>query len=496
MLLSVWQDRRPGPLPDPVGTIDDEQDVVVVGGGLTGLTTALLLARAGLSVCVVEARWVGAGTTGGSTAKVTLLQGTRLTSIDRRHPPVTTRAYVEANSEGQAWLARFCAEHEVDSQRRPAITYATTPRGLELARQEHEVARLAGLPVEWDERLPLPFATLGGVRLEDQLQVDPMDLLDALVAQARVHGVRLVEGVRVRRVTGSDPVSVETEAGTLRATTVVVATNMPIVDRGGFFGRMAPARSYGLAFRTPEPAVDGMYISADAPTRSLRDAPTSDGDLLLVGGNGHATGRAGSTAARLEDLRDWTRTFFPGTEETHAWSAQDFVPHHRLPFAGPLVPGSEHLLMAGGYSKWGFTNAVAASLALSSRILGGRMDWAEVFEPWHPHELRGALGTAQVNAAVGLHLAAGWARPVLHPGVGPAPGEGTGIVRWERPGKPSAVSQVGGVERRTSAVCTHLGGIVTWNDAEASWDCPLHGSRFAPDGEVLDAPATCGLRRR
>ena len=495
-LQSVWQDRHPRISPSATPTVSREWDVVVVGAGLTGLSTALLLGRAGRSVLLLEAKHVGAGTTGRSTAKLSLLQGTQLTRIVRRHSPEVVRRYVEANAEAQAWVRRFCVDHGVAVQDRAAYTFGTTPRGAKAARKECDVARKAGLPVTWLDRLDLPFETQGGARLADQFQLDPLALLDELSLQAAGHQVTLVEGARVRRVTGGDPARILTDGGSATADTVVLATNTPILDRGGFFARMEPARSYGLAFRTPESAVDGMYLSAERPSRSLRDAPDPDGNLLLVGGNGHTTGRGGPETARLDDLRAWTAAHFPTAEETHAWSAQDYVPQHALPFAGPILPGAEGILVAGGYSKWGMTNGVAAALALSGRILGGHLEWADVFEPWSTRELRGLVDGARINAEVGVEMATGWIRPVFSPGVGAAPAEGDGHVRLDHPGTPTAIARTDGAERRVSAVCSHLGGIVRWNDAERSWDCPLHGSRFDPDGEVLDGPATCGLGRR
>jgi nitrite reductase/ring-hydroxylating ferredoxin subunit len=139
------------------------------------------------------------------------------------------------------------------------------------------------------------------------------------------------------------------------------------------------------------------------------------------------------------------------------------------------------------------TNGVAAALALSSRLLGGHTGWAEVFDSWSTAWLRGAPQAAWLNAEVGYQLARGWIAPVTRPG-GRAPEEGQGEVRLDRVGAPTGISTVDGVVRRVPAVCPHLGGVLRWNDAEHSWDCPLHGSRFDADGSLLEGPATCGLK--
>ena len=468
-----------------------------MGAGITGLTTALLLARAGKSVLVLEARHLGAGTTGRSTAKVSLLQGTRLSEVRRRHGRDVVRRYVEANREGLAWLRRFCADHRVPYDVRPAITYAADEQGIPAARAELRAATEADLDVTWASDVGLPFAHAGGVRLDDQVQVDPLAVVGALARETLRHGGRITTGVRVHGVEGHGPARVVTEAGTTTAGTVVVATGMPILDRGGFFARMTPQRSYCLSFQTPAPSVEGMYLSTEASTRSLRDARDDDlGTLLLVGGAGHVTGRTHDHLGRLEELRQWTAARFPDARETHAWSAQDHTPAHGLPYAGPLLPGTPGILVAGGFAKWGLTNGVAAALALTARVTGGRLDWADVLEPWRPGELAGLPSAALANAVVGLQMAGSWLRP-LRQQVARANGSpGQGVISYERPGAPVAEAGDDDGTHRRSAVCTHLGGVVRWNDAERSWDCPLHGSRFDVDGSVLDGPATCGLGRR
>lgn len=469
--------------------VEGQHDVVVIGGGLTGLTTALLLARGGQDVLLVEAGRLGRMTTGRSTAKVSLLQGTRLSRLARQHGEEALHAYVEAGREGQAWLRRFCEDHGVPHEERPAYTYATSESGLQRVQDEHRQAAALGLPVRLDHDPPLPFATTGSVVLDGQMQIDPGVLVGALAAEARGQGAVLVEGARAVSIHGTGPYEVETTAGRTTAAAVVVATNYPLADRFGHFAWFTPQRSYALALRGG--GVDGMFLSADSPTRSLRDA-TVDGERhLLLGGQGHVTGRVGSPARELEELREWATTTFPGREETAAWSAQDYSTADGLPWLGPLVPGQSKLVAAGGYAKWGFTTGVAASLALTAHLLDGRIDWAGPLSSWGPRA-RAIPFAAKNGASAGLEIGVGLVR-FLSPGDDEPESRGGAVVR--RGWRPAAVSDVDGVERTVSAVCTHMRGIVRWNDAERSWDCPLHGSRFQPDGSVIEGPARCGLRR-
>ena len=185
MPTSLWHDRHQlTPYKDLDGAAaPDNFDEVVVGAGLTGLTTGLLLAQAGRRVLVLEARERSAVTTGRSTAKVSVLQGTKLSKMRRHHSQRLVSAYVEANLEGQAWLLRFCEEHGVACQRRPAVTYAATSDEEKAAREELDVAAESGLPVRWEQRFDVPVPHVGGTVLEDQAQLDPVELVEALTAQ-------------------------------------------------------------------------------------------------------------------------------------------------------------------------------------------------------------------------------------------------------------------------------------------------------------------------
>jgi glycine/D-amino acid oxidase-like deaminating enzyme/nitrite reductase/ring-hydroxylating ferredoxin subunit len=463
-VTSLWLDHAK-PLPSdalPDGPVDE----IVVGAGITGLVTGLLLARAGRRVAVVEAREVGAVATGNTTAKISLLQGTRYSRLLRYQSHKVAGAYVDANREGMAWLLQFCEDHGVDVQRRPAHTYAASPSEVSTVRKEYDAARSLGLPVAWTDSLDVPFPHHGAAVLEEQAQFDPMDLLAALTVQLRDHGGTLHQGLRVTGASFTGPPEVTLDDGTtLRAEHVVLATGTPILDRGLYFSKVEAQRSYALAFESTE-APAGMYLSAGSDSRSVRDAPGPGGTRLLVGGSGHAVGRTRSEQEHVERLREWTATYFPGAVETHQWSAQDYSPHDALPFVGPMPRGRGRIYVATGFDKWGMTNGVAAARSVSGRILGSVPDWSK---PLSKRMIgpSAAAHLATINTKVGVALA----------------GSVVETARRER-----SCEVVG--------VCTHLGGLLHWNDAESTWDCPLHGSRFGSDGSVLEGPATKPLKRR
>jgi glycine/D-amino acid oxidase-like deaminating enzyme len=492
MTTSLWLAGRHGQAEANLG--QPSADVVVVGAGITGLVTAVLLVRAGKDVLVLEARTAGAVTTGNTTGKISLLQSTMLSKIVARHGADIARDYVRGNREGQDWVLRYCEANGVPVQREDAYTYAQSAKEVPSARAELTAGRLAGLDVDWDDDAGVPFPYHGGVRLADQAQFNPMPLLDSLIAELNNRGGRIAEGARVRSVSQQrDRVRLRVHSGQgevdVEAGQCVLATGIPILDRGGFFARLKPSRSYSFAFEVPGEIPRPMFISAGSPTRSVRYAPVDGGERLIVAGAGHTVGRKSPTA-ELKELSSWAQTHFLGAVPTHEWSAQDYTPVDRLPYVGQILPGNEKIFVATGFNKWGLTAGVAAALLLSSRILGGRMDWARAFAAWSPHEVTGITTAVQANLEVGFHMTKGWLMPIARSRAS-VPSEG-GLVSGP-PWHLQAQCAVDGVQHRVSPVCPHLGGIVNWNDADKSWECPLHGSRFAPDGTLLEGPATRGL---
>jgi glycine/D-amino acid oxidase-like deaminating enzyme/nitrite reductase/ring-hydroxylating ferredoxin subunit len=487
---SLWLEEAPRRY-EPLDGHSDA-DVAVVGGGITGLTTALLLKREGARVVLLEADRVGGGVTGCNTGKVTALQSTVLSTIRSSHGAEATSVYARANLTAVERVVAIAGDQgiECDIERRAAFTYAADEAELATIEAEAEAAAEAGLPVVLTEATDLPFPVAGAVRLDDQVEFHPVRYARGLAAAVDGQGSAVFEGSRVLEIAEGAPCRIRTDGGQVTAQQVVVAAHYPMLDRGLFFARLEPQRSYCIAARVRGVPSRGMSISAGATTRSVR----SYGDLLIVGGEGHTTGADAATATRYSRLEEFARRHWNVHEVSHRWSAQDPVSYDHLPVIGPYVPRSSRLFVASGFMKWGLTGGTFAAHLLSDQLAGRANAWSEVFAP-NRLSLRSAPKLAQVNAKVGLDFVGDRIRPaeVDTPAAVPL---GSGRVMRDGLGKTGAYRDEAGKLYAVSLRCTHLGCLLRFNAAERSWDCPCHGSRFDVDGAVLEGPAVSPLERK
>lgn len=492
-MTSLWHETAPVIASDKFDGV--RCDVVVVGAGLTGLVTALMLARAGKSVTVLEARHAGAVTTGNTTGKLSLLQGTTLSSLHRFAGDEAVQAYAAANREGQRWLVNELETQGEAVEWRTAYTYASTGAQLDDLKLEAEASAIAGIAVNEISDAGLPFQTFGALSLEHQVQLQPMTVLAMLAKQLRAFASKLVERCRVIDIEQeNDHLRIVSSKGQMIADQCVLATGVPILDRGLFFAKVLPTRSFVAAYRVAdENVIDGMYVSAGKPFRSLRTATDREGsELLVVGGAAQPVGRFENTSDEIRQLDSWAALHFTKPQQHCWWAAQDYRTHSRIPYAGEMPRTGSRVFTATGYNKWGMTNGVAAAVAMSSQMLGKEIEWSRNLNE-HCLRLSGVREALGVNAAVAGHLVSGWASAELK-SVDSVDRlkDGEGVVARQG-ATPVAMSNVGGKVCRVSGVCTHMGGILRWNDAERSWDCPLHGSRFSSDGTLLEGPATQDL---
>jgi glycine/D-amino acid oxidase-like deaminating enzyme/nitrite reductase/ring-hydroxylating ferredoxin subunit len=488
----VWLDTAPSTERAPLAG-DLQVDVAVLGGGVAGVTAALLLKRDGARVAVLEAARVGSGVTGCTTAKVSALQATIYSTIRRRNGEEAAAAYAEASLAGVERLAALAADQaiECDLVRRAAYTYAAEASERSAVERETRAAAAAGLAVELVDTPDLPYPVYGAVRLGDQVQIHPVRYLRGLAAAVDGDGSRVLERTRAVAVDEGSPCLVRTAHGAVQAHHVVIATHYPFLDRGLYFARLGPQRSYCIAARLASGRPpQGMSISAGSPTRSVR----SHGEWLIVGGEGHSTGSGKANPERFARLEAFARQHWDVEAITHRWSAQDPSPYDHLPVIGPYRPGSSRLWVTAGFMKWGFASATFAAMILADRIAGRENPWAATFAPTRI-SLRSMPELAELGAKYVIDLVGDRLRPpqALRAG-GVPPGEARVVP--DGLGKKGIYRDEHGRLHAVSLRCTHMGCLVRFNAAERSWDCPCHGSRFAVDGSVLEGPAVQPLERR
>jgi nitrite reductase/ring-hydroxylating ferredoxin subunit len=344
--------------------------------------------------------------------------------------------------------------------------------------------------------VPLPFAVEGAVRFDDQAEFHVRRYLVALVEALAAGGCRIFERSRAVEVDSHEqPVVVKTAGGRVIADQAVVATHYPFLDRSLAFARVHPERSYAILCRIAGTPPEAMLISAGSPTRSVRAVRVEGEELLLVGGEGHRTGTGGDTGERYRRLEAFAREHWDVRSVDYRWSAQDNRTVDGVPYVGRLSPREQRVFMATGFAKWGMTGGTAAALLLRDLLLGRENDWAPLFDPNRLRLRAAAPRLLKENVEAGLRFAGDrLTKPGRRPIEDLRPGEGD-IVRMGGE-KVAGYRDDDGTLHAVSTTCTHLGCQVNFNAAERSWDCPCHGSRFAPDGRVLHGPAVHGLERK
>ncbi len=469
-------------------------DVAVVGAGIVGLTTALLLKRTGARVAVLEARRVAAGATGYNTAKLTSLHGVTYQRLLSSHGEELTRLYGEANEAGIRRIEEITGELGIDCdlRRKPNLTYAEDPSDRETIEREVDAAQRVGLPASLVETCDLPFPIEAAVRFEAQGEFHPVKYVSALADAVEGDGGAVFEETMAVSVEGGSPCRVETASGAgVTAGRVVVATHLPFTDRGLYFARCHPERSYVVAARVDE-APSEMYLSTESPAHSIRAHLTGGEHWLLVGGESHKTGQA-DEAERYRRLLAYARERFGIEQAELHWATQDQMPVDGVPYVGHVDPVTANVYIATGFRKWGLAMGTAAAMTLAGTLEGHVSPWRNLFESNRVRARASASDFVKENANVAFHFFADRvtrrkSADDLAPGEGAVVGAGLA--------QRAAYRDDGGELHTLSARCTHLGCIVDWNGAERTWDCPCHGSRYAWDGAVVHGPAMRPLKRR
>jgi glycine/D-amino acid oxidase-like deaminating enzyme/nitrite reductase/ring-hydroxylating ferredoxin subunit len=457
--------------------------VAVVGAGITGLTAAYELKKAGLSVIVLEAETLGGGTTGRTSGHLSSLWDGHYSTVLAKHgmDKATTvyralQSAIDYIEVVQNQLAIPC-----DFVRSPGYLYAEQGQDVDEITREYDACAQIGLPVTYTTDIPLPYPIAQGMRISDQAQFHVLNYLHGLAGA--VHGGEgaIFEHSRVTRIEGSDPISVQTAAGSVSAQHLVLATHTPL----GFDpvqAEMTPVRSYVAAVRTEPPMPSALCWDVAEPYHYIRPFRHDDRNLMIVGGADRRTGH-GDEESALSSLQAYIQKRFSGAHIVQLWSAQLYEPADGLPFIGRSFL-SDHTYIATGLSGDGLTFGTYAGRTLAAMIAETATSKDTIFSPRRlPAKGLSDLVSHNIEVAKNMilgRLSKGEAGDLI-------PNEGR-IVTFE--GQQAAIfKDASGVLHVFSAVCPHMKCILSWNGAQQTFDCTCHGSRFSTQGTVIEGPA-------
>jgi glycine/D-amino acid oxidase-like deaminating enzyme/nitrite reductase/ring-hydroxylating ferredoxin subunit len=474
-------------------------DVVVVGGGVTGLSAAYLLAKAGQQVIVLERDRCALADTGHTSAHLTMVTDTRMTELVKRFGRNHAQAVWDAGLAAIATIDEVVREHAIDAGFEWIDGYLHAPLN-DQAQQEAErlqedatLARDLGFDAEYVEAVPL--VNLPGIRFPEQARIHPRRYLAGIARAFVALGGRIYEHSAADEFC-DEPRAVKVAGHTVRCEDVVIATHDPLVGLAGLAGatlfqtKLALYSSYVIAGRAPSGVMpDALWWDTSDPYYYLRVEPHRDFDVVVFGGEDHKTGQRGDTADCYRRLEERLTAIVPRVELTHRWSGQVIETPDGLPYIGQTTG---HQYAATGYHGNGLTFGTLAGMMISDAILGRSNPWTELFDPSRKALTRGLWDYLKENVDYPYYMIRDrFAGPDAHSLRAVKRGQGKII---EQKGEKVAAyrDQAGQVTLR-SAICTHMGCTVGWNTAERTWDCPCHGSRFTPAGKVISGPAEAPL---
>ena len=491
---SLWmQAERPKARPL---SSDLKVETLVVGAGIAGLSTAYELLLRGHEVAVVDRGAIAGGMTARTSAHLSCQIDDRYAKVIDVHGEEAAFRYFESQKAAVDRVEAICREAKIecDFKRVDLYLFAPDRKGLRELEKEIEAASTIGFGgVEWSEA-PVNVSTKGCLRFPNQARFHPLRYLGGLAGAIKRRGGQLYSDTPIVSVeeTARGVVAKTGDGHTIKARSLVAATNAPFVNRAAVHNKQAPYRTYVMTAPVPKGSVvDALMWDTEDPYHYVRLEPGETHDLLIFGGEDHKSGTSDDADERLKRLEAWARERFTKLGAIRdSWSGQIYEPADYLPFIG-TSPGRSRVFIVTGDSGEGLTTGVAASLILPDLIEGKKNPWAKVYSPKRkvsaPSPLveyaKDLLGAAK---HVVEHVT-GADRPETIP-------RGKGAIIKAKGKKHAAYRDKDGELHLMQAACTHLGCDVQWNSFEECWDCPCHGSQFAPTGEVLQCPAVNPLK--
>lgn len=474
-------------------TSNIQVDVCIIGGGITGLTTAYYLSKTDLKVALLERDEIGNKTTGNATGKITSQHGLFYDYLINSQGEEKARQYLEANEQAIQNIADIMKEENIDCDFEYKNAYVFTQRQDQVEKIKKEVEALKKLefPAKYVTKVELPFDILGAIEFQNQAQFHPAKFVSGL-ANCIKERVGVYEQTKVTELEKEgETYKVTTDNGNIViAKYVVVASRYPLFNIPGYhFLKMYQSTSYLMAFETQKISIEGIYINAETPTVSLRNIKGKN--IILVGGGEHKTGEEIDLKNTYEQLEQTVKQYDPDAKLIAKWEAEDSISLDKIPYIGEYSHFWPHVYVATGFKKWGITSSNIAANIIVDKILGKENPYQEVFEatrmePIKNHEEMGhQIKEAVTSIALKkLTIPDETLKDIL-------PGQG-GLVDYENQ-KIGVYRDENGKIYSVKPTCTHLGCTLTWNNLNHTWDCPCHGSRFDYTGKSLEPPSIKNL---
>ncbi|WP_234121966.1 FAD-dependent oxidoreductase [Clostridium hydrogenum] len=470
---------------------DIKVDVAIVGGGIVGITAGYLLRGQGIKVAILEASRILQGATGFTTAKITSQHGLTYDKLISSMGIECAKEYAEANESSIDFIENTIKELNIncDFERLPAGIYTNDDNYARDIEKELKAAERVGIKSKCIDRLPIDIPIKSALIFENQAQFHPRKYLMPLAEKIIESGNQIYENTEVYEVQHGNPIVLVIANGKrVTAKKVIICSHFPCYDGMGLYlTRLKPERSYAIAADIEEKFPKLMLINAEDPTRSLRAQRDGGRELVLIGGENHKVAHGDNLKEHYDNLEKFASDIFTVRDIPYRWSLQDYIAIDNVPYIGNITDSKENLYVATGFRKWGMTNGTAAARILVDRILSIDNPWRDVFNPSRKFtkEAYSKLFTENFDVAKELvmgKLMSGEAEINIEKGEGK-------IVKLEGK-KYGAYRDDEGELHIVNTTCTHVGCQLKWNNAEKSWDCPCHGSRFTYDGEILEGPAT------
>ena len=466
-------------------------DVCIIGGGITGVSTAYLLSKAGLKVCILEKDKIAHHTTGNTTAKITSEHGLFYDYLINTFSQDFAKGYLDANQEAINNIKNIIDTENIDCDFEYQDNYVYTNLEEEVTKIKHEVLAVnsLGFNAEIVDKCDLPIDILSAIKFPNQAQFNPLKYVYGLLKCITNNGGKIYENSKVYDVKKSgDSYVTYTKDNTVTSKYVVLACHYPIINVPGFyFLKMYQEASYIIGVETSSPLFDGMYINTKSPTTSFRTALYNDKRIVLIGGSNHKVGEEKDLSRCYANIEDTAKALYPDAKVLFRWQTQDCISLDKIPYIGDFSTMMPNVFVATGFKKWGMTTSNVASNIICDKILGKKNKYEDIFLSTRFKPIKNGTEFTNLLKEVSNSLVIDKFK---------IPDETLSSVNKDE-GKIIEINNVKvGVYRDVNGkyyaikpVCTHLGCELSWNNLDRTWDCPCHGSRFSYEGKSLYDPS-------